>query len=257
LDDKPDMTDRITEASPSLKARIAGFLYLLIIVGALFLPFGVAPSGMMRGDAAMPTTAQIVASKPLYVFGGAAQLVLGACDIGVAMIFYELLKPVSRSLALLAVFFRLVFVAIANANMLNHFAPLLLLSRAEYLRAFNPDQLQALALAFVRLRTIGLDIALVFFGFHCVVLGYLIFTSTFLPRIIGVLLAIGGVGYLVNIFANVIPPAIGHHLFPYIMLPAGIAEISLTLWLIIVGVNVQRWKEQASAAGDANESRSL
>jgi hypothetical protein len=72
-----------------------------------------------------------------------------------------------------------------------------------------------------------------------------------------VLLAIGGVGYLVNIFANIIPPAIGHHLFPYIMLPAGIAEISLTLWLIIVGVNVQRWKEQASAAGDANESRRL
>jgi hypothetical protein len=114
--------------------------------------------------------------------------------------------------------------------------------------AFNPDQLQALALAFIRFRTIGLDIALVFFGFHCVVLGYLIFASTFLPRIIGVLLAIGGVGYVVNIFANFIPPAMGHHLFPYVMLPAGIAEISLTLWLIFVGVNVQRWKEQASSA---------
>jgi Domain of unknown function (DUF4386) len=158
--------ERIPEASPRFKARMAGVLYLLIIIGALFAPFAVAPSGMMRGHAALPTAAQILASKPLYVFGGVAQLVVGACDIGVA-----LLKPVNRGLALLAAVFRLVFVAIANANVLNHFAPLLLLSGGEYLSAFKPDQLQALALVFIRLRTIGLDIALVFFGFHCVVLG--------------------------------------------------------------------------------------
>jgi Domain of unknown function (DUF4386) len=244
-----EMTERTPEASLRFKARIAGILYLLIIVGALFAPFAVAPSGMMRGQAALPTAAQILASKPLYVLGGGAQLVVGACDIGVALIFYELLKPVSRGLGLLAAFFRLVFVAIANANVLNHFAPLVLLSGGEYLSPFKPDQLQALALVFIRLRTIGLDIALVFFGLHCVVLGYLIFRSTFFPRILGLLLAIGGVGYSANIFANFIPPAIGTHLFPYVMLPAGLAEISLTLWLLVIGVNVQRWKEQASAAG--------
>jgi hypothetical protein len=227
---------------------MAGVLYLLLIVGALFAPFAVAPSGMVRGHAALPTAAQILAAKPLYVFGGAAQLAVGACDIGVALIFYELLKPVSRSLSLLAAFFRLVFAAIASANVLNHFAPLLLLSGEEYLSAFKPDQLQALALVFIRLRTIGLDIALVFFGFHCVVLGYLIFRSTFFPRILGLVLAIGGIGYSVNIFANVIPPAIGVHLFPYIMLPAGIAEISLALWLLVVGVNVPRWQAQANAS---------
>ena len=242
------MRERIAEASPRFKSRMAGFLYLLIIVGGLFAPFAVAPSGMMRGDAALPTTAQILASKPLYVFGGAAQLVLGACDIGVALIFYGLLKPVSRGLALLAAVFRLVFVAIANANVLNHFAPLLFLSGAEYLSAFKTDQLQTLALVFVRLRTIGFDIALVFFGFHCVVLGYLLFRSTFFPRILGLLLAIGGIGYMLNIFVNVIPRAIGAHLFPYIMLPAGIAEIGLTFWLIIVGVNASKWKAQASVA---------
>ena len=242
------MVKRIAETSPRFKARMAGFLYLLIIIGALFLPFAVAPSGMMGGDSALPTTAQIIASRPLYVFGGVAQLVVGACDIGVALIFYELLKPVSRDLSLLAAFFRLVFVAIANANAINHFAPLLLLGGAEYLNVFRPDQLQALARVFIRLRTIGFDIALVFFGFHCVVLGYLLFKSTFFPRILGVLLAVGGVGYLANIFANVAPPAIGVHLFPYIMLPAGVAEILLTLWLIIVGVNASKWTAQASVA---------
>jgi hypothetical protein len=241
------MVKRIAQTSPRFKARMAGFLYLLIIVGALFLPFAVAPSGMMRGDSALPTTAQIIDSKLLYVFSGAAQLVVGACDIGVALILYELLKPVSRGLALLAAFFRLVFVAIANANVINHFAPLLLLSGAEYLNVFRPDQLQALARVFIRLRTIGLDIALVFFGFHCVVLGYLLFKSTFFPRILGLLLAIGGVGYLANIFANVTSRA-GVHLFPYIMLPAGVAETLLTLWLIIVGVNASKWTAQANIA---------
>ncbi len=111
--------ERISEASSRFKSRIAGSLYLLIIIGALFAPFDVAPSGMIRGDAGLPATAQILASKPLYVFGGAAHLVVGACDIGVALIFYGLLKPVSRGLALLAASFRLVFVAIANANVLN------------------------------------------------------------------------------------------------------------------------------------------
>jgi hypothetical protein len=234
------------EASPRLKARIAGLLYLLIIVGALFIPFAVAPTGLMRGDAALPTVARILAAKQLYILSGAAQLFLGACDVGVALLLYELLKPVSRSLARLAAFFRLVFVAIANANVLNHFAPLMLLGGSEYLNAFRPDQLQALALMFLRLRTVGFDIALVFFGVHCVLVGYLIFRSTFFPRILGALLVIGGLGYVANIFASAIPHALEPRLFPYIMLPAGVAELLLTLWLIIVGVNVAKWRAAAA-----------
>lgn len=237
---------RIAETSPLFRARIAGFLYLLIIVGGLFAPFAVAPSGMMLGDASLPTPAKIMASRSLYALGGASQLMVYACDVGVALLFYELLKPVNRSVALLAAFFRLIFVAVASANIINHFAPLVLLSGADYLSAFNPGQLQALALAFIRFRTFGFDIALVFFGLHCLILGYLLFRSTFFPRILGVALSIGGLGYLANIFATAISPAIAGHIFPYIMLPAGIAEIALTLWLIIRGVNVPRWKEQAS-----------
>ncbi len=238
----------MAEQSPRVQARIGGFLYLLIILGGLFAPFAVAPSGMMLGAASLPTIAQILASRSLYVLGGAVQLIVYACDVGVALIFYELLKPVNKTVALLAMLFRLVFVAIAGANMLNHFAPLVLLSGADFLSAFTPDQLAELALAFIRLRTFGFDIALVFFGFHCILVGYLIFRSTFLPRVLGIALAIGGVGYLASILTTAIPPAIRVHLFPYIMLPAGIAEISLTLWLIVVGVNVLRWNEQANAA---------
>ncbi len=241
------MTARTKDYSPRATARIAGFLYLLIIVGALFIPFAIVPSGMMRGDAALPTVAHILAARQLYALAGIAQAILGACDIAVALILYELLKPVGRSLALLAAFFRLVFVAIANANLLNHFAPLLLLSGD--LGAFTPEQLQALAGMFLRLRTIGLDIALVFFGFHCVILGYLLFRSTFFPRVLGLLMAVGGVGYIANIFATVLPLDVAARLFPYVMLPVGVAELGLSLWLIVVGVNAAKWRSRAAAAG--------
>src|SRR5438132_13954177 len=95
------MTEGTVETSPRLKARIAGVLYVIIIVLAVFAPFPVAPSGLMRGDVAA-TAVKILASKSLYSLGGAAELIVYACDIGVALIFYELLKPVSRSLGLLA-----------------------------------------------------------------------------------------------------------------------------------------------------------
>jgi hypothetical protein len=177
------------------------------------------------------------------------QLIVLACDVGVAWLFYELLKPVDRRIALLQAFFRLATVAVAGANVINHFAPLVLLSGADYLGALSSEQLRALAMAFLKLRSIGFDISMVFFGLTCIFVGYLFFRSTFFPRIVGLFLAIGGgVGYLGNIFVHVIQPALRDQLFPYVMLPAGIAEILLTLWLIIVGVNAAKWQAQASAA---------
>jgi hypothetical protein len=94
----------------------------------------------------------------------------------------------------------------------------------------------------------GFAIALVFFGFDCLAMAYLIYKSTFLPRIIGVLLAIEGLGYLTNSFTLFLAPAWQPRVFPYFSVTA-IAEIALCLWLLVMGVNVQRWKEQASAAG--------
>ena len=241
------MTYRTVETSPRLQARIAGVLYVTIILLALFAPFPVAPSWLVHGDLSA-TLSKILASKSLYSLGGVAELIVYACDIGVTLIFYELLKPVSRSLALLAAFFRLGFVAIASTNVLNHFAPLLFMSGPEYLTAFKPDQLRALTVTFIRLRTIAFDIALVFFGFHCVIVGYLFLRSTFFPRILGALLAVAGLCYLTNSFASFLSSAFAAHLFPY-TLALGVGEILLPLWLLVIGVNAQRWKDQASMAG--------
>jgi hypothetical protein len=241
------MTDRTVETSPRLQARIAGGLYVTIIVLALFAPFPVAPSWLVRGDLSA-TLDKILASKSLYSLGGLAELIVYACDLAVALIFYELLKPVSRSLALLATFFRLAFVAIASTNVINHLAPLLFMSGAENLAAFKPDQLRTLALTFIRLHTIGFDISLVFFGFHCVIAGHLFFRSTFFPRVLGALLALAGLCYVMITFASFLSPAFASNLIRYTLV-LGAGEILSALWLLVFGVNDQRWKDQAKAAG--------
>jgi hypothetical protein len=234
------------EGSPRLKARIAGALYLIVIVTAGFAEIFVRGRFVVRCDAGA-TAANILAHEFLYRLGGAADLINLACDTTLALLFYELLKPVSRSLSLLAAFFRLMHVAILAVCTLGHFAPLIFLGGARDLNVFSAEQLQELALVSLRLHGQGYHITLVFFGFSCLLLGYLICRSIFLPRIFGVLLAVAGSGYLIISFANFIAPAFRARI-SLILLPSGIAELSLTLWLLVMGVNAQRWKQQANAA---------
>jgi hypothetical protein len=124
-------------------------------------------------------------------------------------------------------------------------APLVLLGGAQYLSVFKVEQLQALALVFVKFHGQGYNISLVFFGFYCLLIGYLIFRSAFLPRILGVLMAIAGLDWL-----TFLSPPLAKYLSPYIVALGLLGEGSLCLWLLVIGVNVQRWKEQASAAGE-------
>jgi hypothetical protein len=241
------MPKRIAETSPSLKARIGGGLYLIITVAAPFGELFVRGRLVVKGDAGATAT-NILAHESLYRLGGVADLIAFACDVAVALILYELLRPASRSVSLLAAFFRLMHAAIVAVATLTYFAPLVLLGGGPHLSVFNVEQLQALALVSLRLHGQGYNIGLLFFGFHCVLIGYLIFRSTFLPRILGVLMAIAGLCYLTNSFAVLLSPAFAGHLFPWILLPALPAELGLTLWLLVKGVNVLQWKEQASAA---------
>jgi hypothetical protein len=234
---------RIAEASPLLMARIAGALVLIITVAAPFAEVFVRGRLVVYGNAAATAT-NILAHESLYRLAGAADLLAFICDAAVALILYELLKPVSRRLALFAASFRLLHAAIVAANTLHHFAPLVLLGDAHLLTAFNTDQLQALVLVSLSLHGTGYNIGLVFFGVHCLVIGYLIGKSTFLPHILGALLVIAGFCYLINSFAHLLSPSLAAHLYPYILLP-GLAEPLLALWLVVMGVDVQRWKEQA------------
>ena len=239
------MTNRALETSPQAYARIGGILYLFIIVAALFGEFFVRGKLIVPGDAAA-TASNIMGSETLFRAGLAAEMLTCACDVALAMILYVLLKPVSRNLALLGVFFRLTFVAIYGVAKLFEIAALVVLGRADYLTAFEPQQLHALAYMSLRVHSFGYGVSLLFFGFCCVLFGYLIDRSGYLPRTIGILLVIGGVGYIVFSLAQMLAPAFaGRVLFPWIMLPAFPAELGLCLWLMVKGVNVAKWQERA------------
>ena len=235
------MNNKTNEISPQVYARAAGVLGLIIIFAGLFGEVFVRGPAIVSGDAAT-TASNIIASAYMFRLGFAAELIMLCCDIALAVILYVLLKPVNRNLALLAAFFRLALAAVSGLNLLNHFGVLLFLSDADYLLVFQPEQLQALALLTLKMHTWGYHISLVFFGFHMLLLGYLIFKSTYLPRLIGILIVVASACYLTNSFSNILFPVFAGGLFPFILLPCLIAELTLTLWLLIKGVNLDRWK---------------
>ncbi len=237
------MMERIAEASPRFKARMAGVFQLLEALTATFGQVIVRDRLVVAGNAAA-TVANILGHERLFWLGFASSLIGVAFHIAWALLMYELLKPVHRSLSLLAAFVILVGCAIQAFTSLLYLAPLLILQGGSSLSAFTPEQLQALALMFLKLNAYAFNIDLVFFGLWCVLTGYLIFRSTFLPRILGVLSAISGLGFVTYLY-----PPLAYYLFlPYIAAASALGEIPLELWLIVMGVNVQRWQWQASAA---------
>jgi hypothetical protein len=238
----PGMMERIAETSPRLKARITGVLYLLAMLTGIFAQGFVSGRLVVDGDAAVTAT-NILTHRGLFQLGFAVYLIEMACQIAMTALFYDLLKPVSRSLSLMAAFLGLAGCIIKTLSRLFFIAPLLVLGGAHYLRVFNAEQLQALALLFLKVNDHGAAIALVFFGFYALLTGYLMVRSTFLPRILGVLGILGGLGWLSFLY-----PPFGYHLFPYIAALGLLGAGSLILWLLVFGVNEQRWKEQAGAA---------
>jgi hypothetical protein len=238
------MTKLFFEVSPRSKARMAGGLWWLCIVAGI-IGFGFGGPLIVANDATA-TAANILAKESLFRFGFVADLISGLSYVGVTVFIYCLLKPVSRSLSLLAAFFGLAGIAIGGASWVIHLTPLLLLHGDQYLTAFTTSQLQAMSLAALKLQLQVFPIGMVFFGIQCISIGYLVARSAFLPRILGVLLAIGGICYVIASFANFLAPSFGPHLVPFIMPVALIGEGSLSLWLLVKGVNVQRWNEQVS-----------
>jgi Domain of unknown function (DUF4386) len=239
--------DSIADTSPRRLARIAGALYLInIVLGAFAI--GIVPAVIAVGPDAAATAHNIQTHELLYRLGLAAHVVVTVTNVPLAVIFYDLFRVVNRRLALLDAFFILVATAIEAAGLLHQFASLILLGTGPSASA-PAAQLQALAYApGSALSGIDYSIHTVFFGFDILCAAYLVFRSTFLPRTIGVLLAIDGLSYLVYSFADFLAPGFAAHLVPWIQLPALLGEGSLCLWLLVVGVNVERWKERAGAA---------
>jgi hypothetical protein len=237
------MINRV-ENSPKIYARVGGVLYLIIIAAGVFAGF-VRDRLTVPSDAAATATT-IVTHGSLFRLGIVADLSTFLLAIPLTLILYVLLKPVNKDLALLTVLLNLVQDAIGGVNALNTYRPLQLLGGADYLNVFTREQLGAMALLSLEAHSVGFAVALLFFGACCVVLGYLIFKSGFFPKLLGVLVAVAGLCYLVNSLAVILSPAASSILFPAILLPAFVGELSLALWLTVKGVNVSKWQEQSA-----------
>lgn len=224
------------EAPPHPKARITGavyLLYFLTVVSASFLFRGIVVSG----DAAA-TAANLLAHESLFRLGLATNLIAMALYVALTALFYELFKPVNRSLSLVAAFVGLAGCALQAFSYLFDLAPFAVLRGAPYLGVFDGRQLQALALLFLKLQGQGETMSLAFFGLYDILIGCLILRSTFLPRILGALMAVAGLGWL-----TVLSPTLLSHL-SQLVLPLGfVAELLLMLWLVVKGVNIERWRE--------------
>ena len=226
--------------SPRFKARIAGLCYVLMLPTGGVAMF-VRGRLVVKGDAAA-TAANILAHEPFFRLAFAGDLLVVAIYIVFTALLYDLLKPVNKSVSLLAAFFSLTGCAIQAFACLFELAPLVVLGREKYLGVFKVDQLQSLAFLSLKLYSHAYGISLVFFGFYNLVIGYLVFKSTFLPRALGVLMAVScpvGMTFLW-------PPFAAKYFRYILVLDSG--EALLILWLLVMGVNAERWWEQAGAA---------
>jgi hypothetical protein len=230
---------------PQLYARVAGALYLLVIVGGIFAELFVRARLIVHGDAAA-TAYNIRAHDLLYRLGFVVEIFYCLCNVPLIFILYQLFKVVNRNVALMMVLFALLADAVESISLVAHVAPLEILGRETSLHEFAAGQVEALAYLALQMFEYGFAISLVFFGCACLAMAYLTVNSWFFPRVIGLLLAIEGVGYLINSFSLFLAPALQASLFPYFAATA-VAELALCLWLLVRGVNVQRWKAQAGA----------
>jgi hypothetical protein len=229
--------------SPRRLARTAGALYLVnIVLGAFAI--GLVPAMLIVPDLEA-TARNIQAHELLYRLSLAAHLVVTLTNIPMAVIFYDLFKVVNRRIALLDMCVTLVATAIEAAGLPGQFTPLVLTGSTHYAGALPAAQMHALGHLAVDLSPVDYSIYGVFYGFDIGCVAYLVLKSTFLPRAIGVLLAVDALAYLAYGFTHILAPGFAASMVPWINLPAPLGEGSLCLWLLIAGVNAERWQQQA------------
>ena len=233
------------ESSPVRYARIGGWMYLAIIALGLFGEAWVRGSLVVGGDPAA-TAANIQGAASLWRLGVAGDLLMHVLDVPLIVILYLLLRPVSPGLALLSAVFNVVQTAVLAANKLTLLAPVFLLEGSA--TALPAEVAQGLAYVAITAHGYGFGVGLVFFGFACLVRGYLIMHCDYLPRTLGYLLLAAGACYLVNSFALLLLPGLASALFPLILLPAFVGELSLALWLTFKGVDAGRFQRAVDTA---------
>lgn len=234
--------DRSTTPAPMFYARLAGVLYLVITVAAIVAHMYV-PSTLIVPDNTVATVANITASQDLFRMGGiGAELIVLLSEVVLSIVLYVLLKPVNRTLSLLAAVSRLIMTAVHGINLLNYALVLFIINGA----GFEAEPMYALVSLFLGAHTFGFTIGIAFLVIHVFALAYLIYQSGYFPRVLGVLFLIAGFGYLFDtiglLFIN------GYTTTPELFAMAiAVAEIAFPLWLLVRGVNLQGWQRRGTA----------
>ncbi|NOY60637.1 MAG: DUF4386 domain-containing protein [Calditrichaeota bacterium] len=231
------MTNRIADISQRKAAIVAGVSFLIMFIAAIIAEFLARQSLVVPGDAAT-TANNIMANELLFRSGIFSYLIILILDVVLAWAFYVFLKPVNKSLSLLAAWFRLVYTAIFGIALLNLVTVLSLLSGADYLTVFETGQLYAQVMLSLNAFSDGWAIGYVFFSLHLFFLGYLAFKSGYIPRIMGVLLIIAGFGYLIDNLAKLVLPGYENYaaiILLIVFLPCLIGEMAFCLWLLFKG----------------------
>jgi hypothetical protein len=239
-----------TAPNPRRLGRYAGALYLVSILGGLFA-IGYVPAALfVHGDIAA-TVRNLVAHEALYRASLAVHVVVVLVNVPLVVLFYELFHHVSRRAAWFVVLFAMVGTAIEAGSLITQFVPLALIN-GPYGDAMPAAQLQAQAYLPFDIAAIGYDVDAVFYALYCVALGSLVFRSHFAPRAIGVALVVGGTSYLTYSFASFLAPSVAMSLVPWVQLPSLVGEGSLTLWLLLRGIDERRWQAQTARVAAPN-----
>ena len=217
-------------------ARIAGLCYLIVIATGLFSEVFVRQALRVPNNA-LATAQNIQTHELLFRWGFVADIINFVVGLPTIIIIYHFFKRVNKLLVQIALAFVIIQTAIIAVNLLNQISPLLILSDESYLNTFQPNQLATLSLLSLNLQAQGYGIGLVFFGFYCLIIGFLILKSSLLPQVLGVLYATAGLCYLINSFIMFLSKGFENPMFMYLAIPIFIGELSLCLWLLIKGID--------------------
>lgn len=231
------MNGQAMEISQRKSALIAGLAYLVIF---FLTPHTWIDKLIVPGDA-VTTLANLSASESLFRVGIVCWLIVLVADAVVAWALYYYFKPINKCLSLFASWFRLLFVAVFAVNMLNWVGILQFLEGSDYLAAIDKNHLESQVMIHYEAYNYGTNVAFIFFGIHIGVIGYLVWKSGYIPRVLGVLLMIAFVGYLIDSFASFLSSAYANNEIAFwiiVALPAMISEFSLTIWLLLKGGKV-------------------
>jgi hypothetical protein len=245
---KVTVENHTAAASPQKYARVVGVLYLLIFFVGPFAFFMGRVGVVVPGDP-IATVENLMASPSVFRLGIVAETVIVLVEIVVSAILYVLFIPVSKPLSLAAAFARFTQAILQAVNLFTAVPALLLLGGASYLTVFNPDQLTALVLLFADANAFMIFIWGLIFGFHLLLLGYLVYKSGFIPRILGLLLIIGGVGYLAQSYGHILAPQYDEILSTVVIVLSIPGELAFTVYLLWKGINVEKWEKRALESG--------